>query len=1060
MAISTGVATVSGTLYNASTGSTEYISNVVLGTEKVSNGGFDSGASWGLQTGWTISGGTLNATDVALKQQVYQNVGITQATRYRLSFEVSNYAAGYLNFLIGASFGLPNIDFNANGSYSYNVTSLPNSINGYLYARPVISAPLNLSVDNVSLKPLTIGCNGVATVSGTLNKKKISGFVHAASDNFDSYPDGVYLDSLPEWINIRSGVAPDALRITKTAGDGEVRFIGNGSAAYFYTRRGAFNNDQFVQFTLTAFNVNLPAAIVRGSEATNVTCYMWRSEYSSAYLIRRVNGTETNLITNGSVWSAGDVIRFEVKGSTLYFYRNGVLDTSMNGGSYTDTSPIASGSPGIAGYDSHDSYTQIDDWSGGNFVSTVSGTLSEGVPATTLIGSSAGVASVTGVLTGLSNIREIIGSATGVASVAGSAIRKARLSGVIGSKRIVADHTSVRKYIDIPQSYIDEVKKMWLSYAGESHSAAVRVGLTNLETAESKYAVSVIESGTPEAYTTANLRANRATWGDLNNASGWIYSYGEEDWYKSQTAINRTKAGLDYYHNTGPALAAFGFGWCWDPNEQEAAMATYNAATQEYEDHCRTNGYLTKVFFTTGPVDATNASGIVGYYKYLAYQAIRTYASQNKDRILFDYADILCYDNDGSGPNTAEYDGHTFPVITAANKLPDQVGHISNVGALRLAKAMWWMLARMGGWQGESLQVSVTGTLTEKAITEGLSGLSTGVSSVSGTLRATGQIYTLSNGVALVAGTPNGRGLLQGAISTNSTVSGLLLGLGRLAVSVNAIASVVGRLSSSGVFAGHMGGVASVSGSLSATVNISASINATANVAGALKGNIIAASSGVSTVTGRILATANLVATSNGVSTCSATPILETQVGKTDGITLVSGTLIAKGSLSSQIIIDPIVLANLMGLVNISGISGGVSINYALLNGLYNISGLTSGNSVTHAELFSRSGLFGSIHGINTSTAILGGHGRLHSNISQGALSWADLAGTGFLSGSSLCSNIVSGSIREYVPPEELYGSIYSGSIVSGSIWNAGSVLRIFKGNVSIDGVKVSIADD
>ena len=32
--------------------------------------------------------------------------------------------------------------------------------------------------------------------------------------------------------------------------------------------------------------------------------------------------------------------------------------------------------------------------------------------------------------------------------------------------QIIADHTVVDKYDDIPQYYIDEVKKMWLSYPG------------------------------------------------------------------------------------------------------------------------------------------------------------------------------------------------------------------------------------------------------------------------------------------------------------------------------------------------------------------------------------------------------------------------------------------------------------------------------------------------------------------------------------------------------------------------------------------------------------------
>ncbi|MCK7531791.1 MAG: hypothetical protein MZV63_12920 [Marinilabiliales bacterium] len=64
-----------------------------------------------------------------------------------------------------------------------------------------------------------------------------------------------------------------------------------------------------------------------------------------------------------------------------------------------------------------------------------------------------------------------------------------------------------------------------------------------LENINPQYAVSVVESGVPESFTTTNLRASRAI-GRCYNTTGWIYGYGEEDWYKTTTAISRTKAGI------------------------------------------------------------------------------------------------------------------------------------------------------------------------------------------------------------------------------------------------------------------------------------------------------------------------------------------------------------------------------------------------------------------------------------------------------------------------------------------------------------------------------------
>ncbi len=303
--------------------------------------------------------------------------------------------------------------------------------------------------------------------------------------------------------------------------------------------------------------------------------------------------------------------------------------------------------------------------------------------------------------------------------------------------QIIADHTVVNKFDEIPQYYIDEVKKMWLVVAGESHSEAYRVGLSLLESSYPTYDVNVVESGTPEAYETTHLRASRATWGDYSNSSGWIYGYGEEDWWTNPTAIARTKAGITYCNTHNLTIGAMGFGWCWDPNGgtpstntdpvygcrwyglllpqsdrswgldagdnsltgNTLSMDTYLSVTQEYIDYCTSNGYPTKVFFTTGPVDLYYDVGEDGYQASLKWQHIRNYVKAHPTAILFDYADILCYDDDGNS-NMVIWNGHTYPRITAINVSPIGTGHISSAGAIRLAKAMWWMLARMAGWNG------------------------------------------------------------------------------------------------------------------------------------------------------------------------------------------------------------------------------------------------------------------------------------------------------------------------------------------------------------------------
>ena len=316
--------------------------------------------------------------------------------------------------------------------------------------------------------------------------------------------------------------------------------------------------------------------------------------------------------------------------------------------------------------------------------------------------------------------------------------------------QIIADHTVVDRYSDIPQAYIDAVKKMWATNPGESHSAALRQGLIDLESLDARFAVSILTSGTPEPYTGINLRFSGATRGDFTYSDRWVYAYGEEDWFTNSTAIARTKAGISYCNTNGLELAAIGFCWCYDDSHSSnisatvdpvygcrwygrsyngpegdrswgldaadqaitgnsVSLDTYLAATQEYIDYCVAQGYNTKVYFTTGPVEPTYYVAEAGYQASLKHQRIRDYVLADPTRILFDYADILCYDNGSEVMATNIWNGHTFPVITPTNYGEADLGHIDSAGALRLAKAMWWMLARIAGWDGGTGSVPVTG---------------------------------------------------------------------------------------------------------------------------------------------------------------------------------------------------------------------------------------------------------------------------------------------------------------------------------------------------------------
>jgi hypothetical protein len=289
-----------------------------------------------------------------------------------------------------------------------------------------------------------------------------------------------------------------------------------------------------------------------------------------------------------------------------------------------------------------------------------------------------------------------------------------------GSK-IIADHTIVDKFDKIPQQYINEIKKMLVIIAGESHSWAYVDGMLKLEQIDETYQVDFDGVDKPPAYTDKRLRIERVTWGDYSNPKGWIRSYGEEDWFTNPTAISRTKAGITYMNTNGYEITAIGFAWCWDMvgdatpttdpvygvrwfgasidgpdgdkpwgldaedyaiTENSVSMDSYLSATQDYVNYCTVNGYPTKVFFTTGPVDVYGSEE-ARYQAYIKHEFIRDYAASDSTRILFDYADILCYNNNGS-ISTLTWNGHTFPTIHSDNMEGNPTGHIGPEGALRL----------------------------------------------------------------------------------------------------------------------------------------------------------------------------------------------------------------------------------------------------------------------------------------------------------------------------------------------------------------------------------------
>lgn len=322
---------------------------------------------------------------------------------------------------------------------------------------------------------------------------------------------------------------------------------------------------------------------------------------------------------------------------------------------------------------------------------------------------------------------------------------------------IVADHNVVDQYDQIPDYYIEEVKKMLVNIPGESHGRGYLYGVEQLELEQSKFSATTKYSGAPEAYTSDHLRVQRPIWFDAGWGMTWLASAGETHIWTSDTAVAGINNNFTYSAGSlSNNIDVFLWGWCWDmggttptgtvldsehhvhwggrhyvgslgnqgvwglddtDTAELGAMASMDDYLGAFDKYNADNPNTTAVF-TTGPADY---NGERGYAVYLKNQHIRDHVAADANRILFDYADILAHDSEGNQNtttwnDTAFGDSHTYERMTTSYRVEWDGGqgsaHISQEASLRLGKAMWWMLARVAGWDGGAADKVSTPSIT------------------------------------------------------------------------------------------------------------------------------------------------------------------------------------------------------------------------------------------------------------------------------------------------------------------------------------------------------------
>ena len=156
-----------------------------------------------------------------------------------------------------------------------------------------------------------------------------------------------------------------------------------------------FNADQYAQVTMAAVgNGGYYGPAVRISTSGADTCYYIEVDSSDgSYLFKTVSGSGTQLGSTAGTAANADVWRLEASGTTITPKKNG--STTGTPGAQTDSS-ISSGAAGLHAWGTATG-SRMDDWSGGNLSTGISGTASITLAAATV--SSTGTLPIVGTAT-------------------------------------------------------------------------------------------------------------------------------------------------------------------------------------------------------------------------------------------------------------------------------------------------------------------------------------------------------------------------------------------------------------------------------------------------------------------------------------------------------------------------------------------------------------------------------------------------------------------------------------------------------------------------------------
>ena len=247
---------------------------------------------------------------------------------------------------------------------------------------------------------------------------------------------------------------------------------------------------------------------------------------------------------------------------------------------------------------------------------------------------------------------------------------------------IIIDH-SCTDLNQIPSSVIDDVQEnIRFHYTHSSYGAQIRCGLDLIENSNPIYAKVIGEAVLPTVPDALCIY-------DGQSGNGGTQYITPNGYWLGTTGIQWTQNTL----NENPLLNVSNWTWC-------AELNTYTEAeVQEYLDQMNSFEQqfpnVTFVYSTGNAQEGGNYNPEWGYNRHLRCDQIRQYCIDN-NKILFDFEDLDCWYNEEFSYYI--YNGDTIPLQHNAYSGND-CGHVNYLSATQKAKAVWWMMARIRGWQ-------------------------------------------------------------------------------------------------------------------------------------------------------------------------------------------------------------------------------------------------------------------------------------------------------------------------------------------------------------------------